>query len=74
MSAHYGPLVPLMVLAVNADSLYLLLNRENLFASADSVSLLYGGVRRVSAAQAGLWLRGLLDRPTEACTLSKGHA
>ncbi|MBD3335781.1 MAG: hypothetical protein GF355_09720 [Candidatus Eisenbacteria bacterium] len=73
VSAHYGPLVPLMALAVDVDSLYLNLNRQNLFARADSIALLHEGRVRVSAATAGSWLRsvlephrltGLLDRTT----------
>ncbi|MBU1701946.1 MAG: hypothetical protein KJ970_00850 [Candidatus Eisenbacteria bacterium] len=74
VSAHYGPLVPLLALAVHPDSFYLNLTRENLFARSDSLYLLRGGSGRFSAGKAGLWMRAILEPHTLAALLFRPHS
>lgn len=65
ISARYGPLVPLMTLAANPDSLQLLLPRQNGYGAAARGDPLGGGDGEanvdVTFDDAVQWLRGVLE-------------
>jgi hypothetical protein len=61
IAARYGPLVPLLTLAANPDSLQLLLPRQNAYGAAGREDPVGEGDSDVTMDDAVHWLRGVLE-------------